>query len=99
MEWRKASCVLHVELVVGLVCFIGTASSSARADEMWPPWQAGPCTLWTRVPPVMGSLGPLETDEGIWAAGGGGELMRRQADWTMAISPGDLTFLSRFKAL
>jgi|GEM_PF-5434037 len=81
-----------------LACLIGSTSSSAWADELRPPWKAGPCTLWTRIPPAMRYLAPLKTDDGLWAAAfDGAVLMRQQADWTMSLSPAD--FAGGFRAL
>ncbi len=102
MSSRKMGCVPRAELLVGLVCWIASVSSPVWAGELRPPWQAGPCTLWTRVPPEVGYLAPLETDEGIWAASSDGGLpllMRRQADWTMSMSPGDFPGWTLFTAL
>ena len=79
----RMNCHLrHAPLFACVVCLFGAPRSLVRADELRPPWQAGPCTLWTRLPPAMRYLAPLETDEGLWAAAADGAvLMRLQADF------------------
>lgn len=84
--------------LVALVCLFASSPWPVSAEELTPPWRAGPCTLWTRLPPAMRYLPPLETDEGLWAAAyDGAVLMRLRSDWTMSPSPGE--FDGRFKAL
>jgi hypothetical protein len=106
MSSRQAKFTSRVALFLGFVCLIEAAPNVARADEMPPPWRAGPCTLWTRVPPEVDYLAPLETDEGLWAASaaldgscGIGIIMRRQDEWTMSMSPVHYLGCESFTAL
>ena len=88
----------HPLILPALVCLSAGTSRVATADELTPPWRAGRCTLWTRLPPAMRYLAPLETDEGLWApANDGPVLMRLQDSWTMSLSPAQ--FDGRFKLL
>lgn len=57
--------------------------------EQLPPWRAGGCSVWTRVPPAL-DYSIAADAEGLWALNGTSQILMHRPDdgrWRMAIGP------------